>query len=71
MNSAQFRQLLMADTFAHGRISNPTHPMWVPFESYAIIKKPTYRSPFTPLCHRLIEDQGLRLVIAALLRKTG
>ena len=43
-----FSFLLAGDTFAHGRLTNPTPAMWTHFETIHVTMKPTYQSMYFP-----------------------
>jgi hypothetical protein len=44
----EFSYLMMGDTFAHGRLANPPHAMWIFLDTFHELQRPTYASIFPP-----------------------
>jgi hypothetical protein len=42
----EFSYLLASDTFAHGRLTNPTPALWHHFEGFYVLMQPTFQSKY-------------------------
>ena len=42
----EFSYLLASDTFAHGRLTNPTPALWHHFEAFYVLLQPTFQSKY-------------------------